>query len=230
MRGKLFVCATPIGNLEDITLRALRILREVDFIAAEDTRNTRKLLAHYEVRARLISYHRHNEDKRTAEILRILKKGCQVALVTDAGTPGISDPGHRLVDRVRHAGFDVVPVPGPSAVTAALSVSGFPGPFTFLGFLPRKKGKRRAVLLSYAARPENLIFYEAPHRVHATLADLGELLVGRKLVIARELTKKFEEVLWGETRELAERLADVPLKGEITLVITGKEEKAPSGE
>ena len=192
----LYVVATPIGNLRDIGLRALDVLAQVDVVAAEDTRVTAGLLAHHGIRARLLSLHEHNERRRAATIIEWLASGKSVALVTDAGTPGISDPGAALVSAVSSAGYPIVPIPGPSAVTTALSASGVAAPqWLFLGFLPAPSGARRALLESVHRLPYALVFYEAPHRIAATVEALASVLDGeREIVIARELTKRFETV------------------------------------
>lgn len=219
--GTLYVCGTPIGNLEDITARALRVLRDVDLVAAEDTRRTRKLLAHYEIGTRMTSYHEHNELSRTPEILEILESGRDVALVSDAGMPGISDPGRYLIERALSTGIAVVPVPGPSAVLAALVVSGFPADeFTFVGFLPRKGRQRREALDRLAAEDRAVVFYESPHRLARTLSDLHGVIGGdRRVAVARELTKVHEEVVRGTLAEVLALFSSRRVKGEITVVI-----------
>jgi len=229
----LFLVATPIGNLEDITLRALRVLKEVDVIACEDTRQTQKLLHRYGITTRTISYHEHNEITRAAELVKQLQEGASVALVTDAGMPGISDPGHRLISlAVRHH-VPVVPVPGASAFLAALVASGLPtDSFRFSGFLPAKRGERRAALEAVKNSPRTQVFYEAPHRMVEALGDVVEVLgPQRHVVIAREVTKVHEEFLRGRAAEvLATLRARARVKGEITLLI-GKagESEAPVG-
>jgi 16S rRNA (cytidine1402-2'-O)-methyltransferase len=226
--GTLYVVATPIGNLEDITHRAVRILREVDQIACEDTRHTRKLLDRYGISKPLVSYHEHNEQTRSQELLRELAAGKNVALVSDAGTPLIADPGYRLVTLARAQGIAVSPVPGPSALLAALSASGLPtDSFVFGGFLPAKKTQRRKALEELKTSPATLVFYEAPHRILETLEDIAETLGPRPVTLARELTKIHEEFLQGTPLELREKLAGRPaLKGEFTLMI-GKGEPPP---
>jgi 16S rRNA (cytidine1402-2'-O)-methyltransferase len=218
--GQLFVVATPIGNLEDISLRALRILKEVDLIACEDTRQTLKLLSHFDIQKRLVSYHEHNEITRAAEIVIELEQGAKVALVSDAGTPAISDPGSRLVSLCLRHNITVVPIPGPSAFVAALAASGLPvEEFVFVGFLPSRQSQRRKALRTLATENRTLVFYEAPHRVLDTLEDALEILGNRPAVIARELTKLYEEFLRGHLDTL---LADIRRKaprGEITLLI-----------
>ncbi len=213
----LYVVATPIGNLEDMTLRGLRVLREVSLIAAEDTRTTRKLLSHYDIHTHLTSYYDHNKDQKLPQVLQALEQG-DVALVSDAGTPGISDPGLELVRAAAAAGFPVVPVPGPSSVVTALAVSGIPADrFLFLGFLPRSKGERQALLRSVAAMPFTLVVFEAPHRLQRSLADVREVLGDRPLAVLREATKLHEEVFRGSVSEAVEHF-DRP-RGEFTLVV-----------
>ncbi|BCV19992.1 16S rRNA (cytidine(1402)-2'-O)-methyltransferase [Moorella sp. Hama-1] len=220
--ASLYLVATPIGNLEDITLRALKVLREVDLIAAEDTRHTRELLAHYEIHTPLTSYHRHNLAAKTPYLLGLLREGRDIALVSDAGLPGISDPGEELVREAVAAGLAVVPVPGASAALTALVASGLPaGRFAFEGFLPRAGKERRERLAALAAEERTLIFYEAPHRLAATLTDLATTLGARQVAVARELTKKFETIWRGTLREAAGYFQDNPPRGEITLVVAG---------
>jgi len=213
--------ATPIGNLEDVTLRAIRILGEVDVVLAEDTRRTRVLLDHHGVKARTRSLHAHNEAQRSQETLAELAAGARVALVSDAGTPLVSDPGHRLVRAAVAAGHEVVAVPGASAALAALVGAGLPeGPFTVLGFLPRKAGARDRLLASYQGRPEALVVYESPRRAAATLAALRAALGDRAACVARELTKLHEEIARGSLGELCDRFCG-DLRGEITIVVGG---------
>ena len=218
--GCLYVVATPIGNLEDISLRALRVLKESDAIACEDTRQTLKLLSHFDIQKRLVSYHEHNEITRAAEIVIELEQGAQFALVTDAGTPGISDPGGRLVSlALRHA-IQVVPLPGACAFVAALAASGMSTEeFTFIGFLPSRPTERRKRLRALAAEPRTLALYEAPHRLLDTLEDSLEILGNRPAVVARELTKVFEEFVRGHLEELLAAARTKPPRGEITLLI-----------
>mgnify|MGYP000853441778 FL=1 len=221
--GKLYVVATPIGNLEDITLRAIRILREVSLIAAEDTRRTRILLGHYDIRTPLTSLYEQNESSKSPVLIDKIKEGQSIAYVTDAGTPAISDPGYLLVRHAIEAGIGVIPVPGVSALITALCVSGLPmDHFVFQGFLPEKKGKRKAVLLSLLEDSRTQIFYESPNRLPATLKDMRELLGNRFVVVARELTKVYEEVVRGELDEVIRAFEEKAVKGEITLVIAGK--------
>lgn len=229
MSGILYLISTPIGNLEDITLRALRVLRdEAAVIACEDTRQTQKLLQHFQIRKPLLSYHEHNEASRTEHILVVLERGESVALVSDAGTPLISDPGYRVVHEAVAKGYTVVPVPGASAALAALAASGLPtDQFRFIGFLPPKEGARRKVLQSLATETETVIAYESPHRILESLGDMTELFGERPLVLARELTKLHEEFLRGSARTVLEELKRRDsIKGEITLVI-GRAEAQP---
>ena len=220
MSGTLFIVATPIGNLEDITQRALRVLREVDLIACEDTRHTQKLLNHFGISTRTISYHEHNERERTEKLCQLLKQGRSVALVSDAGTPLISDPGFRIVNAAVERGINVVPIPGAAALVSALAASGLPtDQFLFAGFLPARTAARRAKFEELRTVPATLIFYEAPHRIATALKDAVEVLGNRQAVIARELTKLHEEILRGSLRELAEQFALRTAKGEIVLLI-----------
>ncbi|MFZ0955492.1 MAG: 16S rRNA (cytidine(1402)-2'-O)-methyltransferase [Candidatus Sulfotelmatobacter sp.] len=228
----LYLVATPIGNLEDITLRALRVLKEVDVIACEDTRQTQKLLNHYAIATRTTSYHEHNELRRAAELVKELQEGASVALVTDAGMPGISDPGYRLIALAIRHHVPVVPVPGASAFLAALVASGLPtDSFRFSGFLPAKRGERRAALEAVKASPRTQVFYEAPHRVVEALEDVVEVLgESRHVVIAREVTKLYEEFLRGRAGEVLETLKSRDrVKGEITLLIGKAEESDARG-
>jgi 16S rRNA (cytidine1402-2'-O)-methyltransferase len=232
MPGSLYVIATPIGNLEDITLRALRLLGEVDLIACEDTRHTRKLLAHYQISRPTVSYHEHNERERTAELIARLKAGLSIALVSDAGTPLVSDPGYALVQEAIAQAIQVVPVPGASALVAALAASGLPtGEFHFAGFLPSKASQRRARLGELAEINATLIFYEAPHRIKATLADARAALGNRRCAVARELTKLHEEFLRGSLDEVHAAMQPNDVRGELVLLIAplmaGDAEAAP---
>jgi 16S rRNA (cytidine1402-2'-O)-methyltransferase len=219
--GTLHVVSTPIGNLEDLSPRAVAVLREADLLLAEDTRHTRTLLTHHSIAARPLSLHAHNEAARVERVLAVLEGNGSVALVSDAGTPLVSDPGARLVAAVIGAGFRVSAVPGASAVLAALVVSGLPNErFTFLGFLPRKTGARRALLADYRNRPETLVLFESPRRIAVTLKELDDALGERRACVARELTKLHEEAVRGTLAELARHFAD-GARGEITLVISG---------
>ncbi len=220
--GTLFVVATPIGNLEDLSFRAVRVLGEVKVIACEDTRHTRLLLQRYAIATPLVSYHEHNERSRTPELVRRLQAGESIALVSDAGTPLVSDPGFTLVRQAIASGVPVVPVPGSSAITAALSVAGLPTDrFVFLGFLPRKSAERRRVLHAVQAIPWTLVLFEAPTRVEATLKDLQAILGERPIALMRELTKRFEEVLRGASREVLAQAQGRRLRGEVTVVVGG---------
>lgn len=216
---KLYIVGTPIGNLEDITLRAIRVLKEVGLIAAEDTRVTRRLLTHLGIRARLLSYNENNRAARIPKLLSVLET-TDVALVSDAGMPGINDPGHELVQAAREAGFEVVAVPGPSAVTAAISVAGISlERFTYLGYLPRRRADRIKMLMPFALAPHSLVALETPHRLQAALTDLRQALGDRRIAVCRELTKLYEEVFSGTLSEAIEHFAEP--RGEFTLVIEG---------
>jgi 16S rRNA (cytidine1402-2'-O)-methyltransferase len=218
--GTLYVVATPIGNLEDITLRALRVLKEVGLVACEDTRRTRTLLTHFGIHVPVTSYFEHNKLVKGPAILKTLREGKSVALVTDAGTPGISDPGFLLVKEAREAGIPVVPVPGPSAVVTALSAAGVPANhFVFDGFLPVKPGKRIHRLEALRDLETTLVCYESPHRILATLGAIGRVFGQVEIVVARELTKQFEEIVRGTPAALSERFAAGAVRGEFTLVI-----------
>lgn len=222
-KGTLYIVSTPIGNLEDITLRALRTLKEVDLIAAEDTRHTGLLLKHFGIQTPLTSYFQGNELKKKEFILSKLSRGDRVALVSDAGTPGISDPGFRLIRTAIDNQISVIPIPGPSAVIAALSVSGLPtDAFLFRGFLPHKSKKKRDLLNELKEVRETLVFYESPHRILETLKNILEILGDRQMVLTRELTKIYEEILRGKVREIQTQIAERQLKGEITLIISGR--------
>ena len=229
--GTLYLVATPIGNLEDISLRALRILGEVALIAAEDTRHTRKLLTHHKIQAHLASLHEHNEQAQTPSLLARLQAGESIAVVSDAGTPGLSDPGTVLVDAAAEAGIPVVPIPGPNAFVAALVVSGLPSiPVTFLGFLPSAQGDRQRLLESVRSLPHTLVFYEAPHRLLETLQALCAVWGGeRRAAVAREMTKMHEEVLRGTLRESLEYFSAHAPRGEFTLVVEGASAASAAG-
>ena len=225
-KGILAIVSTPIGNMEDITLRALRILKEADLIAAEDTRRTGLLLKHFGIEKPLTSYFEGNELKKKEVILSRLKQGDRVALVSDAGTPGISDPGFRLIRAAIEHEIPVTPIPGPSAVITALSVSGLPtDAFFFKGFLPHKSKKRRDLLKELEDARETLIFYESPHRISETLKDVYDVLGDREIVLSRELTKVYEEVLRGKVSEILNQIGSRQLRGEMTLVVSGKTRK-----
>ena len=221
--GTLYLVATPIGNLEDITLRALRTLKECDVVAAEDTRRTGQLLMYFGISKPLLSYFQFNEAKRSEQIIERLRRGEKVALVTDAGSPGISDPGERVVKAATAAGLRVESVPGPSALVAALTASGLPTEeFHFIGFLPHKSGQRRRELERLKGIAGTLVVYESPYRVEKLLVELNELFSGRQVVLARELTKKFEEYLRGTPAELLEVLKRRSLKGEFVVLVAGE--------
>jgi 16S rRNA (cytidine1402-2'-O)-methyltransferase len=218
--GTLYLVATPIGNLEDITLRALRVLRECDVVAAEDTRRSGQLLRHFEISKPLLSYFQFNEAKRSEEIIARLQRGEKVALVTDAGSPGISDPGERVVQAAIAAELRVESIPGPSALIAGLTASGLPTEeFHFVGFLPHKSGQRRDQLEVLKTVPGTLVFYESPYRIDKLLGELNEVFPERQIVLARELTKKFEEYLRGKPAELLELLKTRTLKGEFVVMV-----------
>jgi 16S rRNA (cytidine1402-2'-O)-methyltransferase len=222
--GTLYLVATPIGNLEDITLRALRTLKECDVVAAEDTRRTGQLLKYFGIAKPLLSYFQFNEAKRSEEILERLQRGEKIALVTDAGSPGISDPGERVVQAARAAGLRVESVPGPCALVAALTASGLPtDEFHFIGFLPHKSGQRRKQLEALREFAGTLVLYESPYRIEKLLTELAELFPERQVVLARELTKKFEEFLRGTPAELLEALKKRSLKGEFVVMVAGRE-------
>ena len=230
-KGTLYIVSTPIGNLEDISLRALRILKEVDLIAAEDTRHTGLLLKHFGIQTPLTSYFQGNELKKKEFILFRLRQGHRVALVSDAGTPGISDPGFRLIQAAIANQIPIVPIPGPSAVVAALSVSGLPtDAFLFRGFLPHKSKKKRDLLNELKEVRDTLILYESPHRITETLKDIFDILGDREMVLSRELTKVYEEILRGKVSEIQTQIGERRLKGEITLIVSGKTRKKHNEE
>ena len=220
--GVLYIVSTPIGNLEDITLRALRTLKEVDLIAAEDTRHTRRLLAHYEIRTPITSYFEGNQIQKGEKLVTRLKAGESIALVSDAGTPTISDPGYRLLIQCIEAGIPIIPIPGPSACIAAASVAGLPlHNFVFEGFLSPKSGRRKRQLTDLCEEKRTLIFYESPHRIVVFLQDVLEVFGDRRVSVARELTKKFEEVFRGKVTEAIEKFQETAPRGEFTIVIEG---------
>lgn len=221
-KGVLYICGTPIGNLEDITLRALRILQEVDLIAAEDTRHTIKLLNHYEIKKPMTSYHEHNKVSKGEYLIEQLKTGKQIALVSDAGMPGISDPGYDLINVALQERIPVVPIPGPTAFVTGLVISGLPTQrFVFEGFLSRTKKQRRAILEKCCSEERTLIFYESPHRLKETLKEMLNILGNRQVVVARELTKRYEEIKRGNLQQVAESFQGENVKGEITLIVSG---------
>lgn len=220
MAGTLFLVATPIGNLQDISLRALETLRSVDLIACEDTRHTGKLLKHFDISKKLLSYHEHNEKARSEELAKLLSEGKSIAVVSDAGTPGVSDPSFRIVQKAHEIGAKVIPVPGAVAFINAVIVSGLSTDSVFFGgFLPSKKGERRKRLEEVKQIPATLVFYETPHRIAKALEDCFEILGGRKAAVVRELTKLHEEIVSGNLEELARKFSDHKTKGEIVLVI-----------
>ena len=226
MPGTLYLVSTPIGNLEDLTFRAHRILQEVSVIVAEDTRHTQKLCRHYKIHTPLTSYHDFNKEEKTPVLLELLKKEKSIALVSDAGTPLISDPGYYLVTRVIAADVSVVPVPGPSSVIAALSVAGLPtDAFTFIGFLPKKPAARTRLLESLQEDSKTIILFETPHRIKATLLAIKEILGDRRIAIGRELTKVHEEIIRGTAQDILLANPSRVFKGEMTLVIQGKEKR-----
>lgn len=228
MPGKLFIVATPIGNLEDMTYRAVRILGEVDLIAAEDTRHTRKLLGHFSIRTPLVSYFREKEMQRSDQLVEQLREGKNIALVSDAGTPGISDPGAVLVRQARKAGICIVPIPGPSALGAALSCAGLdPGGFTFIGFAPAKSSQRRKLLKSLSTSRYPLVFYESPHRIEPFIADAHTALGDRKVLWAREITKKYEDIKETTLAALDKKIAQEKIRGELVVIIHPGEQERP---
>ena len=226
MKGQLYIVSTPIGNLEDITLRALRILKEVDIIAAEDTRHSLKLLNHYGISKPMVSYWKEKEQVRSDEIMRKLLSGQSVALISDAGTPGISDPGSVLIQKAIEANIQIIPVPGPAAFVSALSLSGLPtDEFTFLGFLPAGKTRRLKVLNELSLERRTLIFYEAPHRIIETLTDMERVFTGRKAAVAKEITKIHEEIVRGPVPEIMAALNKSKIAGEYVIVVEGNKEE-----
>ncbi len=226
--GTLYVVATPIGNMEDITLRALRVLKEVEVVAAEDTRSARRLLTHYGLKARLVSFYEANKMARLPSLLDVLQQG-DLVLLSEAGTPIVSDPGRELVTEAAASGFPVVPLPGASAVTGALAVSGFDGnSFQFIGFLPRRPGERRKTLASVSASPETLVIFEAPHRLRASLKDMLAALGDRPVAVCRELTKLYEEVFRGTLSGALNHFEEP--RGEFTLVLQGAQDKVAKGD
>jgi len=224
--GTLYLVSTPIGNLEDVTLRALKILKNVDLIAAENTRHTRGFCSHYDIKTRLVSYHQHNQNSRGPELIERLRKGSDIALVTNAGTPAVSDPGALLVNMALEQNIRVSPIPGPCAAIAALSVCGLRvDRFLFLGFLSSRSNKRKKELKELIHEHRSMVFYEAPHRIKAMLTDLNDILGDRYVVILRELTKVYEEVKRGRISLILEEIRDHIMKGEFTVVLAGSEKK-----
>jgi 16S rRNA (cytidine1402-2'-O)-methyltransferase len=229
--GTLYIVATPIGNLEDITLRALRILKEVDLIAAEDTRHTQVLLRHYQIRTALTSYHEHNERQKAKSLVEQLVRGVNIALVADAGTPTIADPGYRIVVEAAKAGVKIVAVPGACALTAVLSASGLPTDrFVFEGFLPQRQKQRQARLQGLRDEARTMVFYEAPHRLKDSLLDMAEILGNREMVLGREVTKLHEEFVRGRAHEVIETITQDSIRGEFVIVIAGASSDARVSE
>ncbi|WP_058305633.1 16S rRNA (cytidine(1402)-2'-O)-methyltransferase [Gracilibacillus massiliensis] len=228
-KGMLYVVPTPIGNLEDITLRALKVLEEADAVLAEDTRNTGKLLHHFELKKKMISYHEHNKMMRQDQIIEMLKEGQMLALVSDAGMPGISDPGYEVINAAISADLTVVVLPGANAALSALVASGLPTDhFYFYGFLPRKKKDRDHAINVLKSIDTTVILYESPHRIKETIEYLAEQLGDRKVSIAREITKRYEEYIRGNLQEIADWLSEHPIKGECCIVVEGKKEENSS--
>lgn len=226
MTGKLFICATPIGNIRDITIRVIKTLKEIDLIAAEDTRQTRKLCHRYRIKSPLTSYHQYNERTRSKELVEKMKLGKNVALVSNAGIPGLSDPGHHLIKVCIEAGIPIEVLPGPNAAIAALVISGLPtNRFAFEGFLPRKRGERRRALNRLTNEGRTLVLYESCHRIASLIEDMVEIFGERRVVLVRELTKKFEEVIRGSLGEALKLTRERQLKGEIVIIVEGMPEK-----
>jgi len=226
VKGTLYIVSTPIGNLEDITLRALKVLKETDVIAAEDTRHSIKLLTHYGISKPCISYWGEKEKVKSAEIIEKLQSGQSVALISDAGTPGISDPGSVLIKRALEEGIDVISVPGATAMIAALSISGLSTEkFSFFGFLPAKKNQRHKAIKDLYLEPRTLVFYEAPHRILETLSDLKQILGERRTAVAKEITKIHEEVFRGGTSEVLSMLENTTIAGEYVIIVAGRDEE-----
>lgn len=232
--AKLYLCGTPIGNLDDVSQRLLDTLKEVDLIACEDTRRSQKLLNYFSIKKKMLSYHEHNEKDRSKELIELLKKGKDIALVSDAGMPGVSDPGEILVKKAVEAGIEVIPIPGPSAFLAALVVSGLDiSAFSFKAFIPRSGKKRQVFLEELALAKDTTVFYESPYRLKDTLKDLSQFsseMAARQVVIAREITKMHEEKYYGTAAELEKRLRDQEIKGEIVVVIAGRSQVEEESE
>lgn len=230
MAGALFVVATPIGNLEDVTFRAVRILSEVDLIAAEDTRRTKILLAKYNINTPMTSYHKFNIKAKTSHLIEILMQGKNIALVSDAGMPGISDPGYELIRESINQGIGVEPIPGPSAAITAMAVSGLPTDrFVFEGFLPKKPGKKLKKLKELTSETRTIIIYESPFRVVKTLEDVLKVMGDRRVAVCRELTKKFEEVIRGKAGDVLEKIKERGVRGEVVIVVSGQETQRERG-
>jgi len=231
MTGSLYIVATPIGNLEDMTHRAIRVLGEVDLIAAEDTRHTRKLLTHFGITTSLVSYYREKESQRSSELVAKMIAGADIALVSDAGTPAISDPGSILVRKARKEGLNIIPIPGASALSAAISCAGLtPGSFLFIGFPPAKGGQRRQLLTSLRSSQYPLVFYKSPHRINKFISDAEEILGERTILWAREITKKFEDITETSLSELSATIKDKKMRGEIVVIIHPAIQEAATGE
>lgn len=231
MTGSLYIVATPIGNLEDMTHRAIRVLGEVDLIAAEDTRHTRKLLTHFGITTDLVSYYREKESQRSSELVAKMIAGADIALVSDAGTPAISDPGSILVRQARKEGLKIIPIPGPSALSAAISCAGLtPGSFLFIGFPPAKGGQRRQLLTSLRSSEYPLVFYKSPHRINKFISDAEEIMGDRTILWAREITKKFEDITETSLSELSATIKDKKIRGEIVVIIHPSIQEAATGE
>jgi len=226
--GNLYIVATPIGNMDDITIRAIDVLNRVAVVAAEDTRHTARLLSHHRIGASLVSCHEHNEEQRTAALVERLAGGEDVALVSDAGTPTVSDPGYRLIQTAVEKGITVIPIPGPSAAVTALSASGLPtDSFVFVGFLPRKRGRRAEALAALKEQPRTLIFYESPRRMRALIAEVGAVMGDRRAVLCREMTKTYEEFIRGRLSEILKVVSErADIKGECTFLVAGTGEDA----
>ena len=231
MPGNLYIVATPIGNLEDMTHRATRVLKEVELIAAEDTRHTKKLLNHFNIQTPLVSYYREKEASRTDELIDRLQEGDSIALVSDAGTPGISDPGAILVNKARRSGIAIIPIPGPSALTAALSCAGLePGSFLFSGFAPAKTSARKKLFESLSTQPYPLVFYESPHRIGPFIKDAHAVLGDRKVLWAREISKKYEEIDETTLDLLESKIGSAKIRGELVIIIHPGSEDKPEAE
>ncbi len=231
MTGSLYIVATPIGNLEDMTHRAIRVLSDVDLIAAEDTRHTRKLLTHFGITTGLVSYYREKESQRSSELVAKMIAGADIALVSDAGTPAISDPGSILVRQARKEGLKIIPIPGASALSAAISCAGLtPGSFLFIGFPPAKGGQRRQLLTSLRSSEYPLVFYKSPHRINKFISDAEDILGDRTILWAREITKKFEDITETSLSELSATIKDKKMRGEIVVIIHPAIQEAATGE
>ncbi|PID45549.1 MAG: 16S rRNA (cytidine(1402)-2'-O)-methyltransferase [Proteobacteria bacterium] len=231
MQGTLYIVATPIGNLEDMTCRSLRVLKDADLIAAEDTRHTKRLLNHFGISTPLVSYYREKEAQRSHTLIAKMQKGAKIALVSDAGTPAISDPGAVLVRQARKQGITIVPIPGPSALSAALSCAGLePGSFLFLGFPPAKPGQRKKLLKSLVSLPYPLVFYESPHRIGPFIDDAGSILGNRVVFWAREMTKAYEEIIETTVTDLARSIKSEKTRGELVVIIHPDRQTEPDSE